>query len=208
MKICPRCDHEKCKSIKYNVIDPAEDKFLCPECGLRFNRYDKPGPKWDFSFISSKETCLEDCPECACETEIPQDGTGVCEHCGYKQMLPCSACQDIHHDHITTMNQCDWTEGGRCTPFPRIKQMFERREMKTKIKSLMKTAVPRYQATPYMGNRPSFIKSTNSTAPVTGYELLMELRTIQELIVTLKKIEENHSLILQGFLDDAEEEGA
>lgn len=45
MKICPRCAHDKCKPILYDGVDPAEDKFFCTECGLKFKRYDEPEPE-------------------------------------------------------------------------------------------------------------------------------------------------------------------
>jgi hypothetical protein len=45
MKTCPRCDHEKCASVSYSHLNPANDKFFCTECGLKFKRYDEPEVK-------------------------------------------------------------------------------------------------------------------------------------------------------------------
>ena len=40
MIVCPKCGKHNCKPARRDVIDPAQDKFRCLECGTDFLRYD------------------------------------------------------------------------------------------------------------------------------------------------------------------------
>lgn len=59
---------------------------------------------------------IELCPMCGCETEVLSDGKSDCEHCGHKEVLPCSVCPRVNtaNEDIT----CDWNYETRCSEFP------------------------------------------------------------------------------------------
>jgi len=70
--------------------------------------------EWNFNFKAGTEL-IECCPGCACEIMVDGDGTTECPECGWKNVLPCTACCDANG------MQCDWDPITICTPYRRNK---------------------------------------------------------------------------------------